>query len=75
MQRPLFRKPNLGHCYRVPTQSEPSAFSILSQFCCEQAAVCLDISLSSTDRAWRYARTWLYAAMAGADREENSNPA
>jgi RNA polymerase sigma factor (TIGR02999 family) len=31
----------------------------------EQAAECLDISLSTADRAWRYARAWLYAAMAG----------
>jgi RNA polymerase sigma factor (TIGR02999 family) len=33
----------------------------------EQAAECLDISLSTADRAWRYARAWLYAAMAGDD--------
>ena len=32
-----------------------------------QAAECLNISLSSADRAWRYARAWLYTAMAGAD--------
>jgi RNA polymerase sigma factor (TIGR02999 family) len=30
----------------------------------EQAAACLDISLSTADRAWRYARAWLYTAMA-----------
>jgi RNA polymerase sigma factor (TIGR02999 family) len=30
----------------------------------EQAADCLSISLSTADRAWRYARAWLYAAMA-----------
>lgn len=30
----------------------------------EQAAECLDISLSTADRAWRYARAWLYTAMA-----------
>ena len=30
----------------------------------EQAAECLHISLSTADRAWRYARAWLYAAMA-----------
>jgi RNA polymerase sigma factor (TIGR02999 family) len=29
----------------------------------EQAAECLDISLSTADRAWRYARAWLYTAM------------
>jgi RNA polymerase sigma factor (TIGR02999 family) len=28
-----------------------------------QAAECLDISLSTADRAWRYARAWLYTAM------------
>ncbi len=33
----------------------------------EQAAACLEISLSTADRAWRYARAWLYAAMDGAD--------
>ena len=29
-----------------------------------QAAECLGISPSTADRAWRYARAWLYAAMA-----------
>jgi RNA polymerase sigma factor (TIGR02999 family) len=33
----------------------------------EQAAECLEISLSTADRAWRYARAWLYAAMSGTD--------
>jgi RNA polymerase sigma factor (TIGR02999 family) len=32
----------------------------------EQAAICLEISLSTADRAWRYSRAWLYAAMADA---------
>jgi RNA polymerase sigma factor (TIGR02999 family) len=36
----------------------------------EQAAECLDISLSTADRAWRYARAWLYAAMAGDQSEK-----
>jgi RNA polymerase sigma factor (TIGR02999 family) len=35
----------------------------------EQAAACLDISLSTADRAWRYARAWLYAAMADTEAE------
>jgi RNA polymerase sigma factor (TIGR02999 family) len=35
-----------------------------------QAAECLDISPSTADRGWRYARAWLYAAMAGADPEK-----
>jgi hypothetical protein len=32
------------------------------------------VTLSTTDSAWRYPRARLYAAMAGADAEENSNP-
>jgi RNA polymerase sigma factor (TIGR02999 family) len=36
----------------------------------EQAAICLDISLSTADRAWRYSRAWLYAAMADTDTEQ-----
>ena len=31
----------------------------------EQAAACLGISLSTADRAWRYARAWLYVEMTG----------
>lgn len=34
-----------------------------------QAAECLDISLSTADRSWRYARAWLYTAMADATAE------
>jgi DNA-directed RNA polymerase specialized sigma24 family protein len=36
----------------------------------EQAAECLDISLSTADRGWRYARVWRYAAMSGDDSEK-----
>jgi RNA polymerase sigma factor (TIGR02999 family) len=36
----------------------------------EQAAECLDISLSSANRAWRYARAWLYDAMSGNKSEK-----
>jgi RNA polymerase sigma factor (TIGR02999 family) len=36
-----------------------------------QAAECLNISLSSADRAWRYARAWLYNAMSADDSEKN----
>jgi RNA polymerase sigma factor (TIGR02999 family) len=36
----------------------------------EQAAECLNISLSTAERGWRYARAWLYAAMSGDDSEE-----
>jgi RNA polymerase sigma factor (TIGR02999 family) len=36
----------------------------------EQAADCLNISLSTADRGWRYARAWLYSAMAGDDSQK-----
>ena len=36
----------------------------------KQAAACLDISLSTADRAWSYARAWLYAAMAATNNSE-----
>jgi RNA polymerase sigma factor (TIGR02999 family) len=36
----------------------------------EQAAECLNISLSTADRGWRYARAWLYAAMAADNSEK-----
>ena len=35
-----------------------------------QAAECLNISLSTADRGWCYARAWLYAAMAGDSAEK-----
>jgi RNA polymerase sigma factor (TIGR02999 family) len=35
----------------------------------EQAAECLNISLSTADRSWRYARAWLYANMADGTSE------
>src|SRR5262245_6997151 len=36
----------------------------------EQAAGCLDISPRTADRAWRYARAWLYTAMSGDESEK-----
>jgi RNA polymerase sigma factor (TIGR02999 family) len=36
----------------------------------DQAAECLGISPRTADRAWRYARAWLYTAMAGPDSGE-----
>jgi hypothetical protein len=36
----------------------------------QQAADCLDISLSTADRAWRYARAWLYSAITGDNSEK-----
>jgi RNA polymerase sigma factor (TIGR02999 family) len=40
-----------------------------------EAAECLEVSLSTADRAWRFARAWLYAAMAGSDSSEKSGTA
>jgi RNA polymerase sigma factor (TIGR02999 family) len=40
----------------------------------QQAASCLDISLSTADRGWRYARAWLYAAMTETESEKNKRP-
>jgi len=40
----------------------------------EQAAECLGISLSTADRSWKYARAWLYSAMAGTDSKEKTPP-
>ena len=36
----------------------------------EEAAACLEISLSTADRVWRYARAWLYDAMTGDESEK-----
>jgi RNA polymerase sigma factor (TIGR02999 family) len=36
----------------------------------EQAAECLNISPSTADRTWRYARAWLYTALGGANPEK-----
>ena len=36
----------------------------------QQAANCLDISLSTADRGWRYARAWLYDALSGRGSQE-----
>jgi RNA polymerase sigma factor (TIGR02999 family) len=36
----------------------------------EEAAACLGISPSTADRAWRYARAWLYEAMSGDESEK-----
>jgi RNA polymerase sigma-70 factor (ECF subfamily) len=42
----------------------------------EQAAATLKISLSTANRAWRYARAWLYTALADPESKnpENENP-
>jgi RNA polymerase sigma factor (TIGR02999 family) len=37
-----------------------------------KAAECLGISSSTADRAWRYARAWLYAAMDGKQKTDST---
>src|SRR5262249_25368236 len=39
----------------------------------DEAAACLGISPSTADRAWRYARAWLYAELADDHFEEKLN--
>jgi RNA polymerase sigma factor (TIGR02999 family) len=41
----------------------------------EQAASFLKVSLSTADRAWRHARCWLRAALAGGDSQPSGSPA
>jgi RNA polymerase sigma factor (TIGR02999 family) len=36
-----------------------------------EAAGCLDLSPSTADRAWRYARAWLHSAMSGDEAEKS----
>jgi hypothetical protein len=45
-------------------------FRFLGGLTLDEAAACLEASPFTADRAWRYARAWLYAAMAGAGPEE-----
>ena len=45
--------------------TQPTALRLTELPALEQAAECLGYSPSTADRAWRYARAWLYAAMAG----------
>ena len=70
-QRPSSRgyPPSHGACSssRSTSPSRRSSSSCGSSvgLTLEQSAACLGISLSTADRAWRYARAWLYAAMTG----------
>jgi RNA polymerase sigma factor (TIGR02999 family) len=59
---------------REPLKAKLVELRFFAGLTLEQSACCLGISLSTADRAWRYARAWLYDAMDGADCEENPNP-
>jgi RNA polymerase sigma factor (TIGR02999 family) len=54
-----------------PTKARLVELRFFAGLTLEQAGECLGISPSTADRAWRYARAWLYAAMAGHDLGEN----
>jgi RNA polymerase sigma factor (TIGR02999 family) len=54
-----------------PTKAKLVELRFFGGLTLEQAADCLNISPSTADRAWRYARAWLYAAMAGDESEES----
>ena len=53
-----------------PTKAKLVELRFFAGLTLEQAAEFLGISPSTADRAWRYARAWLYAAMAGDDSEK-----
>jgi RNA polymerase sigma factor (TIGR02999 family) len=53
-----------------PTKSRLVELHFFGGLTLDEAAACLEISPSTADRAWRYARAWLYAAMGGAVPEE-----
>src|SRR5262249_11385328 len=46
-----------------PLKAKLVALRFFTGLTLAEAAACLGLSLSSADRAWRYARAWLYAAM------------
>lgn len=47
-----------------PTKAKLAELRFVAGLTLEQAAACLDIFRSTADRAWRYARAWLYTAVA-----------
>jgi DNA-directed RNA polymerase specialized sigma24 family protein len=54
-----------------PTKAKLVELRFFAGLTLEQAGECLGISPSTADRAWRYARAWLYADMAGNDSGDN----
>jgi len=56
-----------------PTKAKLVELRFFAGLTLPQAAECLDISPSTADRSWRYARAWLYAAMADDPPEEKSD--
>jgi DNA-directed RNA polymerase specialized sigma24 family protein len=49
---------------------QPTALVHFAGLTLEQAAECLGIAPRTADRAWRYARAWLYSAMAEPESRE-----
>ncbi len=54
-----------------PTKAKLVELRFFGGLTLAQAAECLSISLSTADRAWRYARAWLYNAMSTDDAEKS----
>jgi DNA-directed RNA polymerase specialized sigma24 family protein len=53
-----------------PVKARVVALRFFAGLTLQQAANCLDISLSTADRGWRYARAWLYDALSGRGSQE-----
>jgi RNA polymerase sigma factor (TIGR02999 family) len=53
-----------------PTKAKLVELRFFTGLTLAEAAACLGISPSTADRAWRYARAWLYAAMDGAKKSD-----
>jgi DNA-directed RNA polymerase specialized sigma24 family protein len=52
---------------------QPTALVHFAGLTLEQAAECLGISRRTANRAWRYARAWLYTAMGASDSGKNDS--
>jgi RNA polymerase sigma factor (TIGR02999 family) len=59
---------------REPLKAKLVELRFFAGLTLEHAAECLDISLSTADRAWRYARAWLYSAMTDSDSQKKVTP-
>jgi RNA polymerase sigma factor (TIGR02999 family) len=55
-----------------PTKTKLVELRFFAGLTLPEAAACLGVSASTADRAWRYARAWLYAAMDGAKKSDPS---
>ena len=70
LNHPNSPAPTTRRDFLKKTSTAVAAGTVLGGLTLEQAAECLNISLSTADRAWRYARAWLYTSMAGEPPEK-----